>query len=175
MNVSQFFGAVTLCLSSVCSLANQADIVIEIDSRSAIAVTEASPFSTVISRQEIIESGYLSLSEVLASSGVLHINGASSGYSASGTPDMRGFGERAAQNVLIMLDGRPLNNATLESPDLSTIPLQVPRDRRVCSPLTPSECRMNGHMHFAGCVFSVHVSCAIVTLPPLHNKEGCLG
>ena len=125
MKLSQFFGAVTLCLSSVCSLANEADIVIEIDSRSATAVTEASPFSTVISRQEIIESGYLSLSEVLASSGVLHINGASSGYSASGTPDMRGFGERAAQNVLIMLDGRPLNNATLESPDLSTIPLHT--------------------------------------------------
>ena len=31
----------------------------------------------------------------------------------------------SAQNVLIMLDGRPLNNATLESPDLSTIPLHT--------------------------------------------------
>ena len=125
MSLRRSHGAIALCLFSLSSYANEADIVIEIDSRSPTPINEASPFSKVITRGDIAQSGYQSLSEVLAGSGLLHISGASSGYNAGGSPDLRGFGERAAQNTLILLNGRPLNNATLEGPDLSTIPLNA--------------------------------------------------
>ena len=123
MILRQNYGACALCLLSLSCYANEADIIIEIDSRSPTPINEASAFSKVITRADIARSGYQSLSEVLAGSGLLHIGGASSGYDAGGSPDLRGFGERAAQNILILLNGRPLNNATLEGPDLSTIPL----------------------------------------------------
>ena len=123
MILRQNYGACALCLLSLSCYANEADIIIEIDSRSPMPINEASAFSKVITRADIARSGYQSLSEVLAGSGLLHIGGASSGYDAGGSPDLRGFGERAAQNILILLNGRPLNNATLEGPDLSTIPL----------------------------------------------------
>ncbi len=125
MSLRRSYGAIALCLFSLSSYANEADIVIEIDSRSPTPVNEASPFSKVITREDIAQSGYQSLSEILAGSGLLHVSGASSGYNAGGSPDLRGFGERAAQNTLILLNGRPLNNATLEGPDLSTIPLNT--------------------------------------------------
>ena len=125
MSLRRSYGAIALCLFSLSSYANEADIVIEIDSRSPTPINEASPFSKVITQRDIAQSGYQSLSEVLAGSGLLHISGASSGYNAGGSPDLRGFGERAAQNTLILFNGRPLNNATLEGPDLSTIPLNV--------------------------------------------------
>ena len=125
MSLRRSYGAIALCLFSLSGYANEADIVIEIDSRSPTPVNEASPFSKVITREDIAQSGYQSLNEILAGSGLLHVSGASSGYNAGGTPDLRGFGERAAQNTLILLNGRPLNNATLEGPDLSTIPLNT--------------------------------------------------
>ena len=125
MNLRRSLGATVLCLFSLSSWANEADIVIEIDSRSPTPVNKASPFSKVVTREDIAQSGYQSLGEVLAGSGILHISGASSGYNAGGSPDLRGFGERAAQNTLILFNGRPLNNATLEGPDLSTIPLNA--------------------------------------------------
>ena len=125
MSLRRSYGAIALCLVSLSSYANEADIVIEIDTRSPTPINEASPFSKVITREDIAQSGYQSLSEVLAGSGLLHISGASSGYDAGGSPDLRGFGERAAQNTLILFNGRPLNNATLEGPDLSTIPLDA--------------------------------------------------
>ena len=125
MSLRRSYGAIALCLFSLSSYANEADIVIEIDSRSPTPVNEASPFSKVITREDIAQSGYQSLSEILAGSGLLHVSGASSGYNAGGSPDLRGFGERAAQNTLILFNGRPLNNATLEGPDLSTIPLNT--------------------------------------------------
>ena len=121
MSLRRSYGAIALCLFSLSSYANEADIVIEIDNRSPTPINKASPFSKVITRGDIAQSGYQSLSEVLAGSGLLIISGASSGYNAGGSLDLRGFGERAAQNTLILFNGRPLNNATLEGPDLSTI------------------------------------------------------
>ena len=69
MSLRRSYGAIALCLVSLSSYANEADIVIEIDSRSPTPVNEASPFSKVITREDIAQSGYQSLSEILAGSG----------------------------------------------------------------------------------------------------------
>lgn len=77
----------------------------------------------VITHQQISASGASNVFEALRSSGAVQITQNYTGNSNDGVVSMRGFGENTGQNVLILVNGRPLNNPTLEAPDLSIISL----------------------------------------------------
>ena len=77
---------------------------------------------TVISRQQIEDSGAADIVEVLRGQGGVQINDLY-GDGSRATVDMRGFGDSASSNTLILIDGRRLNNPDIASPDLNAIAL----------------------------------------------------
>ncbi|WP_288107925.1 TonB-dependent receptor [Limnobacter sp.] len=77
---------------------------------------------TVITREEIANSPYTTLSDVLRSLGGVNVRPALDG-SRSGTIDLRGFGDTAQNNVVVVVDGIRLNENEQANPRFSTIPL----------------------------------------------------
>lgn len=75
---------------------------------------------TVISRKQIEDSGARHLVDVLRGQGGVIIRDLYGDGSRS-TVGMRGFGETASSNTLILVDGRRLNNPDIASPDLNSI------------------------------------------------------
>ena len=87
------------------------------------AVTTPSSI-TVITQDDINASGATSITDVLRSQADLQVRDLF-GDGSRTTISMRGFsGGNAAANVLIMVDGRRLNNPDLSAPDLSSISLK---------------------------------------------------
>jgi iron complex outermembrane receptor protein len=91
------------------------------------ARTEQSTLTTpasikVISRQQIDDSGASHIVEVLRGQGGVQIKDLY-GDGSRATVDMRGFGDSAGSNTLILIDGRRLNNPDIGSPDLNSIAL----------------------------------------------------
>ncbi len=78
---------------------------------------------TIISREEIARSGARNLAEVLRGRGSVQVID-SFGDGSHTTVGMRGFGESANANTLIMVDGRRLNNIDISDPDLNSISLK---------------------------------------------------
>ncbi len=78
---------------------------------------------TIISREEIARSGARNLAEVLRGRGSVQVID-SFGDGSRTTVGMRGFGESANANTLIMVDGRRLNNIDISDPDLNSISLK---------------------------------------------------
>jgi iron complex outermembrane receptor protein len=78
---------------------------------------------TVITAEEIRQSGATHLVEVLRNAGGLHVSDLY-GDGTDASVGVRGFAETAQQNTLIMIDGRRLNNADNGLPDLNTIALR---------------------------------------------------
>ena len=62
--------SVTFCILASTGKAEEADIVIEIDSRIPSSILTASPFTHVISENDIESSGHLNLLDLLSGSGV---------------------------------------------------------------------------------------------------------
>jgi iron complex outermembrane receptor protein len=78
---------------------------------------------TIITRQEIEQTKSQNLLQLLQSYGGIQINSLF-GNGNGATIDMRGFGDTASRNSLILVDGRRLNNsADIASPDLNSIDL----------------------------------------------------
>ena len=77
---------------------------------------------TVISREQIEASGAHHIKEVLRGQGGVQINDLY-GDGSRATVDMRGFGETAGSNTLVLVDGRRLNNPDIAAPDLNSIAL----------------------------------------------------
>ena len=77
---------------------------------------------TVISRQQIEDSGSRHIVEVLRGQGGVQINDLY-GDGSRATVGMRGFAESAGSNTLVLVDGRRLNNPDIASPDLNSIAL----------------------------------------------------
>jgi len=77
---------------------------------------------TVISRQQIEHSGAADIVEVLRGQGGVQIKDLY-GDGSRATVDIRGFGDSASSNTLILIDGRRLNNPDIASPDLNGIAL----------------------------------------------------
>lgn len=78
---------------------------------------------TVISQEEIQVSGVSKLSELLRTQAGIQIQDADGSGGRNVTISMRGFGANAANNTLILVDGRKLNNPSLAAPDLNSIVL----------------------------------------------------
>ncbi len=78
---------------------------------------------TVISREEIEASGASHVIEVLRGQGMVQVFD-SFGDGSRAQVGMRGFGETANANTLILVDGRRLNNADIGPPDINSISLK---------------------------------------------------
>ncbi len=78
---------------------------------------------TVITRKQIEDSGSTHIVEVLRGQGGVQINDLY-GDGSRATVDMRGFGDTASSNTLVLIDGRRLNNSDIGSPDLNSIALE---------------------------------------------------
>ena len=77
---------------------------------------------TIITRQDIEASGARHIVEVLRGQGGVQINDFYGDGSRSAV-GMRGFGETAGSNTLVLVDGRRLNNPDVAAPDLNSIVL----------------------------------------------------
>jgi len=92
----------------------------ESDPRDAVIVTATRSESSgipipagisIINRGEIEASGARSLVDLLRTRAGIHVSDLY-GDGSSATIDMRGFGATAVSNTLVLVDGRPLNNAS---------------------------------------------------------------
>jgi iron complex outermembrane receptor protein len=77
---------------------------------------------TLITREQIDASGAAHISEVLRGLGGVQISDLY-GQGSRSSVSMRGFGETANANTLILVDGRRLNNTDIAPPDLNSISL----------------------------------------------------
>uniref|UniRef100_UPI003563F37F TonB-dependent receptor plug domain-containing protein n=1 Tax=Neptunomonas sp. TaxID=1971898 RepID=UPI003563F37F len=125
--ISPMLAAATLATLSPASFAssvtNQPLSITVSGTRSLLSEEMGGKSVNVITRQQISASGASNVFEALRSSGAVQITQNYTGNSNGGVVSMRGFGENTSQNVLILVNGRPLNNPTLEAPDLSIISL----------------------------------------------------
>ncbi len=78
---------------------------------------------TVITREEIEGSGATHVIEVLRGQGTVQVFD-SFGDGSRAQVGMRGFGETANANTLVLVDGRRLNNADIGPPDLNSVSLK---------------------------------------------------
>ncbi|HLF18666.1 MAG TPA: TonB-dependent receptor [Candidatus Omnitrophota bacterium] len=76
---------------------------------------------TVIPKERIEASGAQSISDVLYS--VLGVFIYEAGTNKARTIDIRGFGDTAGRNVLVLVNGRKINNVDVSGPDLTQVPL----------------------------------------------------
>lgn len=77
---------------------------------------------TVISREEIETSNAQTVTDILRTSGGLIVRD-ELGNGKSAAVDARGFGEVSKMNVLVLIDGRRINNIDLSGTDWTQIPL----------------------------------------------------
>jgi len=77
---------------------------------------------TVITRSQIESSGAANVAEMLRGQGGVQLNDLY-GDGSRVSVGMRGFGESAGSNTLVLVDGRRLNNPDIASPDLNSIVL----------------------------------------------------
>ncbi|UCB55779.1 MAG: TonB-dependent receptor [Thiotrichales bacterium] len=78
---------------------------------------------TVITREQIEASGARHINDVLRGQGAVQINDLY-GDGSRASVGMRGFGETAGSNTLVLVDGRRLNNPDIAAPDLNSIALE---------------------------------------------------
>ena len=118
---------VALFLCQLSAITSQADentlqmdtLVISATRWETLGIPTASSI-TVITREQIIESGANRVVDILRGQGGVQIQDLYGDGSRS-IVSLRGFGENAGSNTLILVDGRRLNNTDLKSPDLSFI------------------------------------------------------
>ena len=101
----------------------QSDTVVVTATRFAEASPRAPANISVITRDDIRNTPNLSLPNVLQQSAGIEVRGLYGVLGIDSTIDMRGFGETAAPNTLILLDGQRLNPIDLGSINWSAVPL----------------------------------------------------
>ncbi|HXK57446.1 MAG TPA: TonB-dependent receptor plug domain-containing protein, partial [Gammaproteobacteria bacterium] len=80
---------------------------------------------SVINAQDIERSGARNIAELLRGRAGIQVRDRFGDGSSGAVFDLRGFGETAGSNTLIMIDGRRLNNSTdIAAPDLATVALK---------------------------------------------------
>jgi iron complex outermembrane receptor protein len=114
-----------LSLTSITHAADTKEIWItpEASDYSRLATGLAGSNITVISKKELIASKHKSIPEILSSYSGIQIRSLYSGVDSSNTTlDMRGFGESSGKNVMILLNGRRLNDIDMSGVNFSSIP-----------------------------------------------------
>ncbi|UCH82138.1 MAG: TonB-dependent receptor [Nitrospiraceae bacterium] len=90
-------------------------------SRYEEALSTVPTYTNVIDKDAISNSTSSNIPDLLRAAG-LHVNDVA-GNKRNMTVDIRGFGETAGLNTLVLVDGRPVNQADLSGTDWSQIPL----------------------------------------------------
>lgn len=83
-----------------------------------------SGLNTVITREEIERRGYVSLFNLLEKENSVSIR-SNTGSERFSVLDLRGMGETAGSNVLIVVDGEVVNSSDMSVPDLNDIPAHL--------------------------------------------------
>ncbi|MFQ6370894.1 TonB-dependent receptor family protein [Shewanella sp. YIC-542] len=114
-----------LCAAALSNMAHaepqQVDETIVVIGRQAETPLDIAANVTVIDAAQIEQTGVTSLAELLRGRSGIQISDSNTGPTLA----MRGFsGSQAANNTLILLDGRRLNNTDIAAANLSAIPLQ---------------------------------------------------
>lgn len=79
---------------------------------------------TVIDQEQIRLSGATQVTEILRTQAGIQVQDSDGSGGRNTTISMRGFGSNAANNTLVIVDGRKLNNASLAGPALNTIAIK---------------------------------------------------
>lgn len=79
---------------------------------------------SVVTREEIEKSGAMTVADVLRARAGIQIRDAIGDGGRGVVVSMRGFGENAPNNTLVLVDGRRLNNPTLAGPDLNSVAIK---------------------------------------------------
>ena len=106
------------------------------------------PQIIVIGRQQIEASGATKASELLAGQSNIQVQDSSGDDSGIGI-SMRGFGDNASSNTLIMIDGVPQNNPDMASASVNQVPVKNIERIEV---ITGSESVLYGDQAVAGVV-----------------------
>jgi len=86
-------------------------------------ISEVPAHVTVITKEEIQNSPAQNIPELLRTVTGIHVNDIA-GNNRNYTVDLRGFGETASSNTLVLVDGRRINQADLSGVDWTEIPLE---------------------------------------------------
>jgi iron complex outermembrane receptor protein len=86
-------------------------------------ISEVPAYVTVITEQDIKKTAARGLPDLLRNQAGLHVNDIT-GNGRNFTVDIRGFGETAGLNTLVLVDGRRINQADLSGTDWTLIPLE---------------------------------------------------
>jgi len=86
-------------------------------------LTNVPAFVTVISKEDIRNSTAQNIPDLLRTEVGIHVNDIT-GNRRIFTVDLRGFGETASSNLLVLIDGRRVNQADLSGVDWAQIPLE---------------------------------------------------
>lgn len=121
--------AASLLLAATGPATGQAQQATEIPDVVVTATREARPTPTIPANVTVLTSEELSRVTARTVPDVLkHLAGITvsefTGNGRTTTVDIRGFGETAGANVLVLVDGRRINNADLSDVDWTTIPLE---------------------------------------------------
>lgn len=109
--------------TSNASAANSIEQIVVTGQRAEQLAIEAPAAISVITREDIERSGAQSIAEVLRGQAGLQIRDTIGDGARGIVVAMRGFGENAANNTLVLVDGRRLNNPSMAAPDLNSIAL----------------------------------------------------
>jgi iron complex outermembrane receptor protein len=115
--------ALAAVLPEIVSAATEIPAVVVSAARTEQSTLTTPASITVITREQIEASGARHINEVLRGQGGVQINDLY-GDGSRATVDMRGFGDTAGSNTLILVDGRRLNNPDIAAPDLNSIALE---------------------------------------------------
>jgi len=124
------FAVATLMVIPVLSLAAETDKtdiktlegVVVTASRTAKDVKKVPANVTIITAEQISDSGAASIVEVLENQANIHVR-TFSGNPAQAQIDLRGFGENGFGRTLVLLDGRRLNRLDMQSINWTQLPL----------------------------------------------------
>ena len=102
---------------------NTLEPIIVTPDRALLEETLAPSNVTVISNEEIQNSGAQTIGKLLDSKVGVHVY--NFGLSKSDIVDIRGFSDTAVSNVLVLVDGRKINSIDISGPDLTQIPVET--------------------------------------------------
>lgn len=108
------------CCSFQTASAEQLPTVVVTPTRSEQSLVTVPTSIRVISADEIRRSGASSVSELLRGMGGMYVTDLY-GDGTNVDVSMRGFGATAGSNVLVIIDGRRLNNIDISGPDMNSV------------------------------------------------------
>jgi TonB-dependent siderophore receptor len=99
------------------------DVIVVTASKTEESIENIPKNVTVITREDIEQSGGKNIIDVLAKEAGVNVRSAS-GNDKQAVVDLRGMGDTAASNVIVMVDDLPLNTADQSGPSISTVPIE---------------------------------------------------